>query len=392
MTTPTDYEMELARIDAGIPAPENGMIPIPSDVGKATELAYRLSRRASLTGRLDESATAEIVIDEAIRRLGPWADLCLLKANLDFKFHRLAETRRDLELAPGLAASPLGSALCADLDLQEGRYDEAEAGYEAVIARSRTWDNLARLAHLKATLGDVDGAEQLYLDAEDEITAKEMRAYAWVKLQRGLLDLSNGRYDGAWGHYARAGEAYSGYWLIDQHIADLLRAEGRFEEAVALYEGIVARVPRPEIAQAVGDLYASMDQPDLARTWHAQALAGYLESVLFGDVHYLHHLVDYYADVELDGAEAVIWARKDLDLRRNASTQAALAWALYRAGQFIESLDAIRVALSFGVRDAQLLSQAAMIHTAAGQPNEGDRLMHEAAAINPHYGAAHVHH
>ena len=34
-----------------------------------------------------------------------------------------------------------------------------------------------------------------------------------------------------------------------------------------------------------------------------------------------------------DGAKAVDWARRDLALRENSSTQAALAWALLRNGQ-----------------------------------------------------------
>jgi hypothetical protein len=56
-----------------------------------------------------------------------------------------------------------------------------------------------------------------------------------------------------------------------------------------------------------------------------KALAGYLESGRRGEVHYWHHLADYYADVGKDGSQAVVWARRDLQLRANFSTQAALA-------------------------------------------------------------------
>ena len=122
------------------------------------------------------------------------------------------------------------------------------------------------------------------------------------------------------------------------------------------------------------------------------ALAAYLESVQRGDVHYLHHLADFYADVRQDGAEAVRWARKDLELRRNVSTHATLAWALYRDGRFAEALAAMLRALSSGVRDARLFFRAAMIHLAAGRAEEGKRLLREAAEINPHYQDVHVHH
>jgi tetratricopeptide (TPR) repeat protein len=390
--TPTDYEIELEWIDRYISELKDSALAIPIDIGKATKFAYRLYQRASLTGNLAEFEAVETAIDEAIRQIGPWADLCLLKANLDFKLHRLVDVRHDLEMAPGLADAPQARALKADLDLQEGRYEDARKGYEGIIKDDRTWDNLVRLAYLNAKMGDVENAEQLYIEAEDEITAKEMRSYAWVELQRGLLDLTHGRYEGTWAHYERANEAYSGYWLVDEHIAGLLRAQGKLDAAAVLYEKVVARVPRPDLQQALGDLYVSMRKPDQAWPWHQKALAAYLESVQQGDVHYLHHLADFYTDVRQDGTEAVRWARKDLELRQNFSTRAALAWALYRDDRLVEALDAMHKALSSGVRDTKLFFQAAMIHLAAGRTDEGKQFLREAAEINPHYQDVYVHH
>jgi tetratricopeptide (TPR) repeat protein len=389
---PTDYEVELERIDRDISELEDSALAIPVDAATASMFAYRLYHRASLTGNLAELEAVETAIDDTMRQIGPWADLCLLKANMDFKLHRLVGARHDLEMVPELADVPQARALKADLDLQEGRYEAAREGYEGVIKDYRTWDNLARLAYFKARIGDVEGAEQLYIEAEDEITAKEMRSYAWVELQRGLLDLTHGRYESARAHYEQAGKAYSGYWLVDKHMADLLGALGEFDEAVALYEEVVTRVPGPDLQQALGDLYASMGELDQARLWHEKALAAYLESVQRGDVHYLHHLADFYADVREDGAEAVRWARKDLELRQNFSTHAALAWALYRDSRFAEALDAVHKALSSGVRDAKLFLQAGMIHLAAGRTDEGKQFLREAAEINPHYQEVHVHH
>jgi tetratricopeptide (TPR) repeat protein len=389
---PTDYEIELEWIDRDISELEDSALAIPINIGKATKFAYRLYQRTSLTGNLAEFEAVETAIDEAIRQIGPWADLCLLKANLDFKLHRLVDVRHDLEMAPGLADAPQARALKADLDLQEGRYEDARKGYEGVIKDDRTWDNLVRLAYLNAKMGDVENAEQLYIEAEDEITAKEMRSYAWVELQRGLLDLTHGRYEGTWAHYERANEAYSGYWLVDEHVAGLLRAQGKLDAAAVLYEKVVARVPRPDLQQALGDLYVSMRKSDQAWPWHQKALAAYLESVQHGDVHYLHHLSGFYADVREEGAEAVRWAHADLELRQNFSTQAALAWALYHDGRFAEALDVMHQALSSGVRDAKLFFQAAKIHLAAGRIDEGAQLLREAAKINPHYQDVHVHH
>lgn len=387
----TDFEIELERIDQVIGELEAGAFALPIDSERTTKYVYLVYQRASLTGNLAAFDAAEQALKRAIEEIGPASDLYLLKANLDFKFHRLAEVRSDLETGRDLWATMQGRSLRADLDFQEGRYQDAKAGYEAVIREDLTWDNLARLAYLKFKLGDAAGAEQSYIEAEDELTAKEMRHYAWVELQRGVLKLRQGRYDEALAHYDRADRAYSGYWLVDDHKAELLGAQGKYGEAAQLYEQVIARVPRPEFQQALGELYEIMGQSDRAEAWYQKALAAYLESAERGDVHFYHHLTDFYADVREDGAEAVKWARKDIELRRNFSTLAGLAWALYRAGDFAAAFETMNQALSSGAADAHLFFQAATIFQSAGGNGKGERYLQMAEEINPHYRSFHVH-
>lgn len=382
---PTAYELDLRTIDQDIVQLEAATGAVPGDVERATRLAYRRYHRASLAGDPGELVAVGDGVDAAIGRLGPGADLCLLKATIDLTLHRLTGARRDLAMAPGLAGSCQGRALLADLDFHEGRYDDARLGYEAAVRELPTWGNLARLAHLEATMGHDDEADQLYLEAEDELTAKEMRAYAWVELQRGRLDLDRGRYDGAGEHYRRADGAYSGYWLVEEHAAELLGAQGKLAQAAALYEQVIARVPRPELQHALGDLYAFAGKPDLARTWHERALAAYLRSARRGEVHYLHHLACFYADVRQDGARGVRWARDDLELRAGFPARATLAWCLYRQGRFEEARDAICTALSSGARNAALLQRAATIYRACGRAEKADDHLRRAASINPRH-------
>lgn len=389
MTTPSDFEIELARIDEDISRLAADALAPPLDCEKATTFVYRLYQRASLSGDFAELEDAGVALEKLIGQVRHTGDLYFLKANLDFKFHRLADVRRDLEAGTGLRESPAGRALWADLAFQEGRYQEARNVYETLIRDDRTWDNLARLAHLEAKMGDVARADELYAEAADELTAKEMRHYSWVELQRGLLDLTCGRYEDAQAHYERADRAYSGHWLVSEHTAELLAARGQFDEAIARYEQVIARVPRPEFQQALGELYVFMGSPDRAEPWLSKARAAYLASAERGEVHYYHHLVDFYADVVKDGAEAVKWARKDVELRRNFSTLAALAWALYRAGQFAASLEAIDEALASGAKDAHLFFQAGMIRRAA--LGDGEMFLRTASELNPHHRGFHVH-
>jgi tetratricopeptide (TPR) repeat protein len=383
--TPSAYDAELVQIQQRIAALKGNA----SDTWMARVQA--LYHRASLSGRMQDAQTADTAISDAMRLAGATPDLYLLRARLDYAFHRLSGVRDNLRLASAQGSSPRITALQADVDMQEGRIPEARAQYEAVLRANRTWDNLARLANWHALYGDIARADALYVEAENEVTAREMRAYAWLSVQRGVLAFRHGRHDEALTHYQRADKAYSGYWLVGEHLAELYGAQRRYDEAVALYEKVIERAPRPELYQALGELYIFMGKPERARPWLDKALADYLSSVQRGEVHYFHHLAGFYADVREDGAEAVKWARKDLELRRNPATHDALAWALYRAGRFDEALMEMDKALGTGVKDTHVFVHAAMIYAAAGRSAEGTRFMQQAAAFNPRFEAFHVH-
>jgi tetratricopeptide (TPR) repeat protein len=387
----SDYENELDRITRLMATCERDTLTKPADSERVTKFVYLMYQRASLAGSLTELAALETAITAAIEAIGPAGDLYFLKANLDFKLHRLGDVKRDLETGRGLKDSPQGKALQADLDFQEGRYSESRRGYEALIHDEPSWDNLARLAHLKFKLGDFAGAERCYIDAENELTAKEMRSFAWVQLQRGLVGLRRGLYAEAENHYRMAALAYSGYWLVDEHMAELCGALGKFDEAVDLYGKVISAVPRPEFQQALGELYQSMGQPEEAKPWYEKALSTYLDSARQGEVHYYHHLTDFYCDVLHDGEEAVKWARKDIALRRNFSTLAALAWALYRADEIEEAVETMDEATSSGAVDAQLFFQAGTIYQAAKGNGKANQYLRMAAEINPHYHDFHAH-
>jgi len=386
------YSEELARAEADIARLESQLRIRPDDLEIRVRMAYRLFHRASLTGKMDDFDAVEAAAKEALEQFGPKEDLCLLKANLDFRFHRLAEVRRDLEMAPLLPGRFEGRILLADLDYQEGRYEAARLGYEHLIEENPTWDNQARLAHWKSKLGDVAEADKLYEEAEDELTAKQMRSFAWLELERGVLAFQHGCYERAWKHYRLADEAYPGYWPTDEHFAELLAAEGRFDEAKALFKTVIARTPKPELQQALGELYLLTGRPEEAQAWFDCALATYLESVRRGGVHYFHHLADFYMDARIEPAEAVQWASRDIEMRSNFSTQAAMAWALCLNDGPIRAVEHISLALHSGVQDAGIFSTAARIFEAAGQPGKSQFYAQKASQINPTYSNFHMHH
>ena len=131
----TDYEAELLWID-------NALKDIPVD---GPRRAYLLYRRATLTGNLDELAASRRVTESAIRQGAFTDELLLLKLQHELKFHRLNEARSVLADLP---ESPVVLALKGDVDLQEGRLEDAMRAYEDALRRGKSWDVLARIAYL----------------------------------------------------------------------------------------------------------------------------------------------------------------------------------------------------------------------------------------------------
>lgn len=389
MPIQTDYDAELSRIATEIATLTSKAHEHDAGRDRARRIVYKRYQHASLRGDFGALRAVGREVDALIDLGRPDPDMCYLKANVAFKFHRLDIVHDALASSPALRDGMAGRALCADLDAQHGRYPQAKDAYRAIIDADRSWDNLARLAHLEYKLGDVDEAERLFEEAEDELTAKEMRHFAWLELQRGLLDLSRGRHAEADAHYERAERAYSGHWMVAEHRAELLAARGEGDAAAALYEHVVAKTPHPELMQALGELYAFIGRGEQAERWYAAANTAYLESVERGEVHYLHHLADFNSDVRMDGEQAVRWAEQDLALRENHATLAAWAWALYRAGRLADAVEPMKRALASGVTDARLFDRAATVMHAAGR--NGEALARRAREINPHLNGFHVH-
>ncbi|HEY1258092.1 MAG TPA: hypothetical protein VGF34_02500 [Stellaceae bacterium] len=387
------YAAEIRRIEeavAGAGGPS--ALDPPTDTERVTRYIYGLYQRASISG--DPAALGEVehALAQAVPLVTHPGDLYFLKANLAFKLHRLDDVEAALVALPSAAQNAEARLIRADLDFQRGRYREAEAGYRDVLHAEKSWGALARLAHFTGKMGDTAAADDLYEEAQDELTAKELRSFAWLEVQRGFLDFCRGRLDEARAHYRRADAAYPGYWLVEEHIAELLGAEGRYGEAIAILKKWAAAGNRPDLAQAIAELHRLAGETDPALQWAQQALAGYLRSAEQGAVHYYHHLVDYYAEVEEDGAVAVAWAQKDLQLRQNFSTQAALAWAFFRARRFDEARPWIDRALGSGVVDPRIFLQAGAIYTAIGEKREAKSFEERARRLNPMVDRCHLHH
>jgi tetratricopeptide (TPR) repeat protein len=385
----SDFDVEVAALDAEIASMRAAAGA--SNPEASVRLAYRMYSHAALTGRADAFAALEAFVNALHERLGPRRDVVLLRSTLDVRVHRLPAARALLEESPALADDPDAQLIAADVDLQQGHYDRARRTYQRVVDRNPTWPAVARLAAAAALTGNSELADRLYAEAGDQLTAKEMRTYAWLAVQRGQLAFARGHYEQADAQYRLADRGYSGYWLVDESLGELRAAQRRFDESIAHYRRAIERAPRPDLLQQLGDAYAFMGRTEEAGRWHQRALDGYLASTRRGEVQFFHHLAGYYADVARNGAEAVAWARRDAQLRPGAVTDDTLAWALYADGSIDEAQRAVDRALAGGIVDGHLYYHAMTIKAAAGDAAAAARLAERLHDLNPRYRDFHAH-
>jgi len=312
----SSYDADLQRLQKQIEDARAG--------GDATRIAAATYSRASLTADFAELQAAERAIEEALR-ISPTPELLLLRANFNFKMHRLQRAKADLaRLTDGNNGSEPVKTLAARIALQEGDYAAARAAYTAIVERTHSWDAIASLAYYESVTGNPDGADRLYAAAEDELSAKEMRSYAWVEVQRGVLDFDRGRYAEALVHYQRAERAYSGWWLVEEHTAEVLAALGRNAEAEALYRIAIEQTHNPEYVAALAKLTRQSDA-EAMKLYDAQ-LALYPEAA---GGHLIRHLLASPGSDE----RLLQLAKQNVALRPNGESRLLLAKAYWRAGR-----------------------------------------------------------
>jgi tetratricopeptide (TPR) repeat protein len=362
LAPPLGCRADLSTLRARLAAHEAGQVDSATATAERLTLRHRL---AVLTGGHPRELLAVLgSVDEAVDRWPGWPDLRLLQATLALALHRPGRAARALAPLSALADRPPVLVVRADLAQFSGDYAGAREHCLAALQREPRWDAQARLAALAVAVGDLAEADRRFDAAEDEITAKQLRAFAWVRVQRGDLARSLGEFDRAEARYAEAEAAYPGWWYVEQYRAALALECGHADDAVAGYRAVLAETDRPEVREALGTALAAAGRAFEADEYWSSALAEYEASVRRGETHYLHHLAAFW--VARDPVTAVGWARRDVAVRRNSGTLSMLAWCLHRAGRTVEAWRTVQEAFSLGAADPLLQQRARAIEGFGG--------------------------
>ena len=319
-----------------------------------------------------------------------------LQVRVELASHRFGEAQGNAEqLCAIMPDSAQAFGLLGDVYFNLGNYAACERAWDKMRALDAglliTEPRLAQLDVLRGRIEEARGRYEKLLAVTKDLEQEAINILAWTEVQLGELAFRSGDWETAEKHYETALAARPDYYVALEHKAELRGAQGKLDEAVALYVSLIERVPRPELMQALGDLYIFAGRTTQAEPWHAKALAGYLDSAGQNEPLYFHQLSGLYADGLKDADHALEWARKDYALHRGVNACDTLAWALFKAGQIGEARETILRALSFGTKDAHILYHAGMILMSAGDIAGGKAMLRETLAVNPRYNSFHVH-
>lgn len=345
--------------------------------------------RARLSGDWDDYAKAESFVDQAFELgaktgYGPF----MVRAQLNYTLHRLDRVDADFEQAitlPSRTPSEMfqRELFGAKVAFQRGQYDLAKRGLDSARRLQTTVSTLAALALYHWKAAQFDEAERLYAEALEIYRGTPTEPKAWVHLQLGLMDLDRGRWDEALAHY-REGEALiRGYWLLDEHIAEILTLQGQTAQAQAMYRAIIERTGNPEFMDAMAGIARAAGNEAEASTWVSQARTAYEKKLAqFPEAAYGHAL-EHFLEFGDDPARTVTLAEKNHTLRPNVDAKRLLAEAYLGAERAKDARTIIEQALKTPMRSADLHATAAAVYAALGKDAKVTEHQDAARAINP---------
>ncbi|MEN0060828.1 MAG: hypothetical protein AAGA48_01700 [Myxococcota bacterium] len=354
-----------------------------SDWTRHARIADAHLAMARLTGRYEPYDAALAELGDAFSLAPTGGGPHETAAAVLFSLHRLPEARDALEQAWGtILLDDVTHArlwlLESQIAWQEGQLKLAEEAVEASLSLRPTYDALAARGHQRWHLGAYDAADADYVAAKRQLIDDAGQAAAWIEVQRGLMDLDRSRYDEALSHYLLADTAFPGWWLVHEHIAEVLALNGQPNQATALYEQVVAETGAPELALALAELQGLNSSKSRARLDDAEkawtdVLARHPEAAS-------GHAIEFFVAIgDLDRAQTL--AQANVAARPGPASHVELASVHAVLKQWPEAREAAQTALATGFQTPDLLDLAADIQRALGDRSEARRLAQRAESL-----------
>jgi tetratricopeptide (TPR) repeat protein len=364
----------------------------PDNVDSYAMLASAYLQKARDTGDPTFYGKAESATDAALKRDPRNIEALIASGTLANARHQFREA-----LAIGERAKALNPTVArvygviADAQIELGMYDDAVQTLQAMVDMRPDLGSFSRVSYARELHGDLDGAiEAMQMAVQAGGPATENSA--WVRVQLGNLYFAKNDLPAAEQQYQATLAILPDYVYGLAGMARVRAAQGHADQAVALYQRAIARMPLPEFVIGLGELQEAngrtadaAKQYELVRAmqqlFKANGVDTDLELALFDADHPAAELKAGGSDP----AATVALARAAYERRPSVKGADTLAWALFKAGQAAEARHYADQALHLNTQDALMLYHAGMIAQAQGDAAAARNWLNRALTLNPHF-------
>jgi tetratricopeptide (TPR) repeat protein len=271
----------------------------------------------------------------------------------------------------------------ADAQIELGRYEEAIETLQTMVDLRPDMSSYSRISYLRELYGVTDGALEMMQLAVDSGTPNS-EGTAWVRTQLANLYFNRGDLDHAELEYQRTLQDRPDYVYALAGLGRVHAAQGDMDEAIRSLKQAVSIMPLPEFVITLGDLYQTSGQQESANQQYQLVVA--IETLHRANgVDMDMEIALFNADHDQNTEETLALARKAYANRPSIQAADALAWALYKTGNYEEAQNYSAKALHLGTKDSLKLFHAGMIALELGDKEQAREYLEEALAINPHF-------
>ena len=364
--TSQPLDAHASQSDRQIQIAERRIKQLPGAADGYNLLAAAYLQKARETGDFGFNARAESALNKALELAPDDRETMTMHASLMLTYHRfreaLDEARRIQSTGPESAEL---YGVMTDALVELGDYPEAVKVAQQMINLRPDAAAYSRVSYLRALHGDLQGAIEAMRVAVKASNPNNPENASWYRVHLGMELMNAGKRDDAEREFDIALQVFPGYHLALAAKGRARTEAGDFAKAVDFYRQAQERVPLPEYAIALGDLYTKLGRTGEAQQQHE--LVEFIERTVPGSATlYSRQLALFWTDHDMKLDDALGIMQRERQTRADVYTYDALAWCLYKKGRFVEAREAIDQARRLGTQDARIFYHAGMIYDALG--------------------------
>ena len=246
----------------------------PKDPAAYSALGAAFFQRARETGDVEDFQLAEQALNKSLdldnadfsadAAYSTMAEVCMGE-------HRFSDAVTYAQKALALGSGDLSSfAIVGDANADMGEYERAAVAYsrldvsgESASQPRNVYVRDSRTSYLKFVSGDTAGAIRLMQSAVAAGTEARLPAenLAWLYYELGEYELQAGDIGAANNAYLAALNIHPGDYRALAGLGKLRGNQGRYAEAIKLYQSAIAVVPMPMYVAELGDMYTKAGNP-----------------------------------------------------------------------------------------------------------------------------------